>query len=212
MLAWNLRRLARATRIDEVVVATTTEPEDQAIVDLASTLGFRSWRGPLDDVLTRYVGAAEMAGATTVVRVTSDCPFIDPALVDETLASWPRAGVDYVGFAGYPRGLDHEVMTTAAMLRAHADATLDFERVHVTPYLYRNPDKFQVEMTSHAPDLTHHRWCVDTPDDLALVREVARRLGPGDGFGWRAVLDLVEREPDLLAMNAHVRQKALEEG
>jgi spore coat polysaccharide biosynthesis protein SpsF len=212
MLAWNLRRLARAARIDEVVVATTTEPDDAAIVALATELGFRSWRGPLEDVLTRYVGAAEMAGATTVVRVTSDCPFIDPALVDETLATWPRPGLDYLGFDGYPRGLDHEVMTMEALLRAHADAALDYERVHVTPHLYRNPGKFRIGMIGHEPNLTAHRWCVDTPDDLAFVREVARRLGPGDAFGWRAILALVEGDPQLASTNAHVRQKAVEEG
>ncbi len=212
MLAWNLRRLARARRIDEVVVATTTEPEDEAIVSLATTLGFRTWRGPLEDVLTRYVGAATMAEATTVVRVTSDCPFIDPQLVDETLASWPRAGVDYIGFDGYPRGLDHEVMTLEALLRADRDATLDYERVHATPHIYRNPDKFRVTSVGHEPSLTHHRWCVDTPDDLAFVREVARRLGPGDAFGWRRILELVESEAELTAMNAHVRQKSVEEG
>ncbi len=212
LLAWNLRRLARATRVDEVVVATTTEPEDEAIVALATELGFRSWRGPLEDVLTRYVGAARMAEATTVVRVTSDCPFIDPGLIDETLATWPRPGVDYLGFDGYPRGLDHETMTMAALLRADAEAKLDYERVHVTPYVYRNPGLFRIEAIGHEPNLTHHRWCVDTPDDLALVREVARRLGPGDTFEWRAVRALVEGDEALMAMNAHVRQKAVEEG
>jgi spore coat polysaccharide biosynthesis protein SpsF (cytidylyltransferase family) len=205
-------RLARAKRIDEVVVATTTEPEDDAIVALVSELGFRSWRGPLQDVLTRYVGAARMAEATTVVRVTSDCPFIDPGLVDETLATWPRPGVDYLGFDGYPRGLDHETMTMAALLRADAEAKLDYERVHVTPYLYRNAGIFRIEAIGHEPNLTHHRWCVDTPDDLAFVREVARRLGPGDAFDWRAVRALVEGDAGLMAMNAHVRQKVVEEG
>jgi spore coat polysaccharide biosynthesis protein SpsF len=212
MLAWNLRRLARARRVDEVVVATTTEPEDEAIVDLASSLGFRSWRGPLEDVLTRYVGAAKVAEATTVVRVTSDCPFIDPGLIDETLATWPRPGLDYLGFDGFPRGLDHETMTMDALLRADRDATLDYERVHVTPHIYRNPGKFHVDNIGHEPNLTHHRWCVDTPDDLAFVREVARRLGPGDSFGWRAVLALVDGDATLMSMNAHVRQKAVEEG
>ncbi len=212
MLAWNLKRLARATRVDEVVVATTTEPDDEAIVALAASLGVRAWRGPLEDVLTRYVGAATMAEATTVVRVTSDCPFIDPELIDQTLATWPRPGVDYLGLDGYPRGLDHETMTLEALLRADAEATLDYERVHVTPYLYRNPDRFRVEQIGHPSPLSQHRWCVDTPDDLAFVREVARRLGPGDAFGWRAILALVEADPSLAALNAHVRQKAVEEG
>ena len=212
MLTWNLRRLGRARRIDEVIVATTTQPEDEAIVDLAKALGFRAWRGPLEDVLTRYVGAATMAGATTVVRVTSDCPFIDPELIDETLASWPGRAIDYLGFDGYPRGLDHETMTIEALRRADADAALAYERVHVTPHLYRNPSKFKVEMLARSPSLAHHRWCVDTPDDLAFAREVARRLGPGDTFGWRAIVALVDGDPALSAMNAHVRQKAVEEG
>jgi spore coat polysaccharide biosynthesis protein SpsF len=212
LLAWNLRRLARASRIDEVVVATTTEPADAAIVELSAALGFRTWRGPLEDVLTRYVGAATMAEATTVVRVTSDCPFIDPQLLDETLSTWPRAGVDYLGFEGYPRGLDHEVMTMETLLRASADATLDYERVHVTPHVYRSLDKFRVEAIGQGNPLSPHRWCVDTPDDLAFVREVARRLGPGDTFGWEAIRDLVEGDAALMAMNAHVRQKAVEEG
>ena len=212
MLAWNLRRLARAARIDEVVVATTTESEDGAIVDLAESLGFRCWRGPMEDVLTRYVGAAKMAEATSVVRVTSDCPFIDGALIDETLATWPRPGVDYLGFADYPRGLDHETMTMAALLRADADAKLDYERVHVTPHMYRNPEKFRIEVVSYGRDLSPHRWCVDTPDDLAFVCEVARRLGPGDAFGWQEILKIVEADDGLFAMNAHVRQKTVEEG
>jgi spore coat polysaccharide biosynthesis protein SpsF len=212
MLAWNLRRLARTKRINEVIVATTTDTQDSAIVDLATQLGFRTWCGPLEDVLTRYVGAARMADATTVVRVTSDCPFIDPDLIDATLATWPRPGVDYLGFGGHPRGLDHEVMTTQALLRANADATLDYERVHVTPHIYRNPGKFRVEMTLYKVDHSNHRWCVDTEDDLAFAREVARRLGPGDAFGWESILALVEGDSVLGGMNAHVRQKDVEEG
>jgi spore coat polysaccharide biosynthesis protein SpsF len=210
LLAWHLRRVARARRLDELVVATSTDPSDDEIVALATSLGFRCWRGPLDDVLGRFAGAARFAEATTVVRVVSDSPFLDPELIDATLAAWPRPGVDYLAPHGLPMGLGHEVMTVEALRRADAEAALPHERAHVTPHIYLSPGKFRCDGLA-GPGLHDLRWCVDTAEDLAFVREVARRLGPGDGFGWREILALVQREPALAALNAHVRQKTMEE-
>lgn len=211
MLTWTLTRLQRATRLDEVIVATTTDDADEAVARIAEAQGLRVWRGSRDNVLLRYAEAAEMADADVVVRVTSDCPFIDPEIVDEALSAWASDSLDYFSTAGFPRGLDVEVMSRAALRRAVLDATLEHERAHVTPYLYQNPATFRLGALTNPVDMSEHRWCVDTMEDLEFAREVARRLGPHPSFGWREILELVETHPELTRINAMIRQKTLEE-
>lgn len=209
---------ARAIRgLDEVVVATTRLERDDAVVTESERHGARSWRGSEDDVLSRYLGAARESGADVIMRITSDCPLLDPELssgVLSALLSALAAGdpVDYASNSlvrRNPRGVDTEAFTRAALERAAEQATAAREREHVTLYMYEHPDAFRLLSIPGEHDHAHHRWTVDTPEDLQLVREVYARLAPDHGllFGMQPVLDLLVREPWIARINQHVEQK-----
>jgi len=213
-----VHRAQAVARIDEVVVATTTAPADDAIVAEASRLGVRATRGSEDDVLDRYYQAAKVSGAERIVRITSDCPLLDPGVVDAMLAQFDAlaaAGtpVDYLSNSvtrRFPRGLDAEIFGFDVLARAHAEAHAPAEREHVTPYFYRHPERFSI--AQHAPerDLSQHRWTLDTEDDWRFLEAVFGHLGHQvGGFGTEDVLTLLERHPEIFRLNAHIEQKAL---
>jgi spore coat polysaccharide biosynthesis protein SpsF len=207
-------RVARTRGVGEVVVATTTEPIDDLIVAECRRLSIRFYRGSELDVLDRYHGAARAHAADVVIRVTSDCPLVDPKEIERILESFRTASADYASNAittGYLRGLDAEVMTMDSLDRAWREAPPGYHRVHVTPYLYQNPQLFRVLPVPFDRDLSGYRWTVDTEEDLEMVRALFADL-PNDDFGWQEALCVVERRPMLASINGHVRQKQLEEG
>jgi spore coat polysaccharide biosynthesis protein SpsF len=215
MLARVVRRAQRATSLSQVVVAATTSPADEAIVAECAHLGVPMFRGDEQDVLDRYYRAAQAYQAQVVVRITSDCPLIDPGVVDKVVAAFLDARPDYASNClerTYPRGLDTEVMTLAALERAWLQAGEPYQRAHVTPYLHQNPGLFKLLSVTDDRDHSHYRWTVDTPEDLAFVREVYARLGNADSIAWADVLALLEREPALTELNRAIQQKALHEG
>ncbi len=215
MLARVVRRTRAATQLDEVVVATTLRPADEAIVDECQRLDVPVFCGSEEDVLDRYYQAAKTYQAETVARITSDCPLIDPGVIDEVLRAFLAQPCDYASNVfdrTFPRGLDTEVMSLEALGRAWHEAKEPYQRVHVTPYLWQNPQLFRFASVKAEVDHSQQRWTVDTAQDLEFVRQVYARLSDRDVFSWREVLALIEREPQLAEMNRHIRQKALEEG
>jgi len=214
VLARCVERARRAQTLDEVVVATTTQPADRDIVQLCEERGWPWFRGSEDDVLDRYYRAASARRADVVVRITSDCPLIEPGVVDmvvrEFLARQP--GVDYVANTlqprTFPRGLDTEVMSFGVLERAWREDENPAWREHVTPYIRRHPDRFQSYGVSNDEDLSHMRWTVDTPEDLAFVRRIYEHFGH-DRFSWRKVLTLLEAHPEWLDINRDVQQKTV---
>jgi spore coat polysaccharide biosynthesis protein SpsF len=215
VLEWVTARTRRSRLIDEVIVATTLEPADDIIVTECARLGLPSTRGSVEDVLDRYWQAARLHCADVIVRITSDCPLIDPELVDVLIEAFRGERVDYASNAiepTYPRGVGAEVMTMAALDHAHREAKVPYQRVHVTPYLYENPDLFRILSVKGSQDHSSHRWTLDTPDDLELLRAIFARCGNPEVAGWREILAIVEREPELSRINQHVLQKALEQG
>jgi spore coat polysaccharide biosynthesis protein SpsF len=195
-------------------VATSVEPGDDAILRECERLGVRCFRGDLEDVLDRYYHSACAARAEAVVRLTADNPLVDPQLIDEVLGCFLRERPDYASNhlqPAYPLGLGLEIMTMAALERAWREATHREERVHVTPYIFRNPGRFRLYGVPARSDYSDHRWTVDTPEDLEFMRRVYARF-PDDTFGWQEVLRLVNAEPELEEVNRHVRQKELHEG
>ncbi len=215
MLDRVVERTWHASGIDEVVVATTTMGEDDRVIAECERLGVPTYRGSAFDLLDRYWQAAQIYGAEAIIRITSDCPLIDPGVIDKVIDVFNENDVDYVSNTvdrAFPRGLDTEIMSNNALGRAWRDATLPYQRVHVTPYIYQNPELFKVLQVVALTDQSHHRWTVDTQNDLDLVRAVYERLGADGAFDWRQVLDLMQREPYLLEFNREVMQKALEEG
>jgi spore coat polysaccharide biosynthesis protein SpsF len=214
MLERVVRRLRQSSQLHEIAVATSTNASDDAIVAEADRLETRCLRGSEGDVLSRYAISATATDADVIVRVTSDCPLIDSGVVDRLVTAFVTASpsVDYCTNTldrTYPRGLDAEVFSREALDRAAAAATAAHQREHVTPYLYEHPELFRLLSVKGDGDYSHLRWTVDVPEDLALVRAVYDRLGPGDAFGWLDVLALLEREPELSNLNRGVEQKSL---
>jgi spore coat polysaccharide biosynthesis protein SpsF (cytidylyltransferase family) len=215
MLQWVCRRARQAALVDQVVVATTRQACDDVVADECRRLGVACFRGVEDDVLDRYCRAAEAHRADLVVRITADCPLIDAELIDDVVVAALQHEPDYASNVlrrTYPRGLDTEVATAAALARAWREAREPYQRVHVMPYFYQHPELFRLHSVTGDEDLSGHRWTVDSPEDLEFVRGVCRRLAGADAFSWRDVLRLVEREPGLADVNRHVRQKQLVDG
>jgi spore coat polysaccharide biosynthesis protein SpsF len=210
-----LNRLGRSKLIHESLVATTVEPADDAIVEHCERMGRKLFRGSELDVLDRYYQAAKHINADIVVRITSDCPVIDPEVTDATIRAFLDRRADYASnmrMRTYPRGLDTEVMTVQALERAWRESTKPYQREHVTPYLYENPGEFKLHGIENDADCSEHRWTVDTPEDLRLLRAIYARFGGHDDFGWREVLELVQDDPSLTEINRHIAQKAVHEG
>ena len=205
-----VRRVARARALDGVVVATTVEPGDDPIERLASTEGWPLVRGSEQDLLDRYLLAARAHEADIIVRITSDCPLVDPDLIDAVVAALRETGVDYASNTlpprTYPRGLDVEAMTRAALETAGREDTDPASREHATPYLYRNPDRFRLQPVPGEADLSMHRWTLDTPEDYTLIERIYEAIGHDD-FAWTEVLALLEANPEWSELNRHVRQK-----
>jgi spore coat polysaccharide biosynthesis protein SpsF len=212
LLSRVMGRAGRATRIDEVVVATTTKTNDDVLVELAENEGWPIVRGSESDVLDRYVHAARARGADVIVRITSDCPLLDPTVVDATIAAQAEGLFDYASNSleprTFPRGLDTEVMTRDALERAWREDTSPAQREHVTPYIYRHPELFRLCRVPAPVDYSSHRWCVDTEADYELVRRVYEALDRDD-FTWTEVLELLETHPDWLELNRGVTQRAV---
>lgn len=198
-------RLKRTTEIDQIVVATSVDPRNDPLVAHLEERGTAWFRGSEDDVLSRYHQAGVAHGANIVVRITADCPLIDPKVVDEAVRLLKSTGADFAGNvapATFPDGLDVEVMTFAALSRAAAEAKSNFEREHVTPYL-RNGDFKRANLSNDA-DLSGIRWTVDEAADLEVAKNIYAHFAPRTDFGWREVLSLHNSAPDLFTANATI--------
>jgi spore coat polysaccharide biosynthesis protein SpsF len=210
MLARCIARLHRAATLDDVVVATTTGAEDDPIVDLCRARGWPWFRGQRDDVLDRYHGAAAASNADVVVRVTSDCPLIEPPVVDRVVRALGDADLasNVIPGHSWPRGLDAEAVRRDALERAWREDGDPATREHVTLYIKRHPELFRLVGVSHDEDLSGMRWTVDTPDDYAFASRVYAHFGH-DAFAFGEVLELVRSHPEIAALNRHVAQKPL---
>jgi len=217
MLVRCVNRVRRASLVDDVLVATTDRHTDDMVATLCAARQWCCFRGSEDDVLDRYYRAALSCRADVIVRVTSDCPLIEPEIIDRVLrafhASEPVA--DYVSNViprrTFPRGLDVEVFTFAALERAWHEDRNPAWREHVTEYMLRNPNRFTLGGVSSSDDLSHWRWTVDTPEDLTLARLIYESFH-NDRFSWREVLALLAEHPDWADINRDIRQKAIECG
>ena len=204
-----LERVGRTQGVAAVCVAAADEDGTDELEAVANQVaGVTVVRGSVTDVLERTLDAAESSGATTVMRVTSDCPMIDPAVSSAVLAAARHAGVTYARTSfrrGYPHGFDTEVISMAALREAHERAEDPYEREHVTPYVWRRPERFPMLLVDHEPDLRHWRLVVDTAEDLRLAQAVYDELGPiRPEFGFADLRELFERRPELLELNADV--------
>jgi len=212
MLARVVKRLRGAQLLDEVLIATTDRPNDDAIVAECRRSSVAVFRGDQDDVLDRYFKAANSRDADIVVRITSDCPLIDPEITDQSIRAFMGKLPDYASntiVRTYPRGLDTEVVSMAALTRAWQAARRPYEREHVMPYIVEHPEEFVLLPVVGDQDYSMHRWTVDMPEDFEFVQAIYNRLKGKEAFSWREVLDVLDREPELLDLNRCVVQKSV---
>jgi glutamate-1-semialdehyde 2,1-aminomutase len=205
-----LQRLGRATQVDQIVLATSAHPNNDELAAHAYQLGITVYRGSEDDVLDRYHAAAALAAADIVVRITGDCPLLDPAVVDAAVVALKSAAVDYVSNTDpptYPDGLDVEVFTFDALRTAWQEARHSDEREHVTPYM-RARGRFRVLGLRNETDLSAQRWTVDEPCDFEVVAAIFTHFQPRRDFSWQEVAQLAQREPALFAANRHLIRNA----
>ncbi len=214
MLARVVERTRRARKLDQVVVATTHLPPDDIIAQLCSERGWACFRGSEQDVLERYYRAALQFGAEIVVRVTSDCPLIDPEIIDRHVTRLEErwAEVDFVTNMArqtFPLGLAVEALPIDVLARMQRMSTTQELREHVTTLAYVQPDWFRIEHVLHSVDLSDMRWTVDTAEDLKFVRLLFQHFRH-DRFSWQEVLPVLAKNPGWMAINHAVWQPAIE--
>lgn len=210
LLEYQIERLRRIKLADEIVIATTINDTDQPIVDFCNRLGLFYFRGSEDDVLARYYGAAKQYNADIVVRITSDCPVIDPDLCEEEINYFleNENQYDYVRLEQYPRGLDAEVFSFKVLEECFREATDKPDREHVTPFIYRHPERYRIKHMACDEDYSHHRWTVDTPEDFELVKRIIEELYPFKKiFDYVDMLEILKKNPGWYYINEEVRQK-----
>ena len=208
MLALQVERVQRASRLDQVVVVTSTDNSDDAIAAWAESAGVDCCRGSLDDVLDRFATALEQFPADHVVRLTADCPLIDPRVIDEIVALHLLSSADYTSNClqyTLPDGLDVEVLKAEVLSLAAQEATSSEEREHVTPFVRSRPGRFVLRNWCYHEDLSGLRWTVDYPQDFEFVASVYRILYPDNPkFCTEDVLALLQCHPELAEVNAHI--------
>ncbi len=212
-----VERVQACPKVKCVVVATTQNENDEAIEKEAKHIRADCFRGSETDVLDRFYQTARVFSGDPVVRITADCPLLDPVLLTSMLEAYEKLWspntllyLSNVQERTFPRGLDIEIFSRQALQQAWEKAKEPGEREHVTPYIYRNPEQFLLHNFSQEEDLSHLRWTLDTPDDLILIREIFEALyneKVGTVFSTRDVLDLLEKNPELQTLNAHIQQK-----
>ncbi len=206
MIELLLARLSHAKNVDQIVVAVPDSNANTVLVEHLRMLHVACLQGSEHDVLRRYVDAARWVDADVVVRITGDCPLIDPQLVDEAVQRFIFAEVDYfsnISPATYPDGLDIEVFSRAALEQAHLEARQTYDREHVTPFLRRS-NSYRRGVMTHAEDLSRMRWTVDEPADLVVINRIFEHFAPDIYFSWTDVLELARNKAGLFVDNKQI--------
>lgn len=209
-----IERVKQTKRIDDIVIATTNEETDDIIVDYAKKNKVNYYRGSEEDVLARYYEAAKKFNSDTVVRITSDCPVIDPYIIDLLIEFYQKHNYDILTNAGpdvsqrtYPRGLDTEVFSYKALEKAYINASEKYQREHVTPYMYENFNNYVYKSDK---DYSYHRWTLDTQEDFELIKKIFEHLYKGKhDFYLKDILNLFDNNPLLYEINQHISQKKI---
>lgn len=213
LLQVQLERLKHVRNVDEIIVATTINDTDRPIVELCKSLSIPIFRGSEEDVLERYYQAAVAYEVDIVIRITSDCPVIDPRVVEQVIDFYlsRQGSVDYVSntlVRTFPRGMDTEVFSRQVLEQAYRSATKASEREHVTLYIYSHSELYRIGNYPYYQDASHHRWTVDTIEDFELIKRIIEHLYPADPlFSLEDILELLKRYPEWMLINQQVKQK-----
>lgn len=213
LIAYQLERVRNCSNIDQILVATTKQKSDDRIVSLCEKMDIYSYRGSEHDVLDRYYKAASHVQADIIVRLTADCPLIDPSQIDHVIQNYfpiqqPLQYVSNTIKRTFPRGMDTEVFSFAALKETHVKAKSRLDREHVTRYMVNHPEAFTLLNVTYHEDQSQHRWTVDTIEDFMLIKRIMETLYPiKPNFNLEDILHLFEQFPDWRLMNSHIRQK-----
>lgn len=213
VLSWVCRAAQLSEELDGLVVATTVEEGDDAIVHWCGQNHVRVFRGAVDDVLSRFLLVADQERPDAIVRLTADCPLLDPSLIDAVVGLWRARPADYVSTVfprSLPRGLDVELVRADVLRDIDADATGP-DRTHVTSFVYNHPDRYEIVGVTVQPDSSDLRITLDTDQDAQMLDALTDDLG-GGVHGWRSVVEHLRSNPHIVQLNADVVQKAIREG
>ena len=214
MLLRLVERLRYSKMIDKIIIATSTNKEDDAIYDFSLKYNIDVFRGSQNDVLNRYYEAAKFFNVDIIVRITADCPLLDPYILDKVIEVFvnesklivTNAGID-LAKRTYPRGLDLEVFSFKTLTMMNNKATQKYQREHVTPYIYQNTD--EVFVVRDTENFSNNRWTVDTSEDMEFVRAVYSGFkNELDTLNYKNVLNYLENNPHLKKINQHINQKS----
>jgi len=214
MLERVISRTRRAELLNEVVTATTTDPGDDLIVRLLEKEGYSYFRGSREDLLDRYYQSAKAFKADVIVRITSDCPMIEPEIIDSAVSAYieGQPETDYASnvfpLRTFPRGLDVEVFGFNVLSEVWVKDDDPRRREHVVPYIHQNQNEFKIINIKNSDDLSFMRWTVDTKEDLRFVKLIYDHFGH-DSFHWMDVVELLRENPDWMEINRHVVQKTI---
>lgn len=215
VLAHVIERVKQAKILDDIIIATTKKDDDDCIADEALRCGVKVFRGSEEDVLSRYYFAAKENNTDIIVRITSDCPLIDPNVINDIVSFFKQNRYDIVTNAGidltqrtYPRGLDTEVFSYTVLEEAYKNATEKYQREHVTPYIYENAKR--IFYYKNDINYSHYRWTLDTEEDWMLIKKLYEHLYHGKhDFYMSDVLMVMEQNPELFQINKDVKQKSI---
>lgn len=210
-MAWHQwQRMKRATSIDMSILATSTDSSDDVLADYFKAQNAQVFRGSLNNVLNRYYDCAKQQQASHIIRLTADCPLIDPVLIDNTVALHLKNNNDYTANSLFPVGMSVEIVRFSALEKAYYAAKLSSQREHVTLFIYQHPELFKLGAYRNDKDLSHLRWTVDYPEDFAFVSQIYQRLYPkNSNFSMDDILCLLEKHPELVRINQHMLHNGL---
>ncbi|WP_078378901.1 cytidylyltransferase domain-containing protein [Sutcliffiella halmapala] len=213
LLEYQIERVRQAKAINQIIIATTVKESEEPILKLCKEMKIEYYRGSEEDVLSRYYETAQKFGVDVIVRLTSDCPIIDPEVIDKVVNYYidNRKEVDYVSNTlerTYPRGMDTEVFSFKALKKAYNEAILPWEKEHVTAYFYNNPNFFILRGIKSDQDYQSYRWTVDTEEDFQLIRNILCELyNIKKHFLLKDIVDILSDHPEWSKINAHIEQK-----
>jgi len=199
-------RLKKCKTISNIVIATSTDPSDDIIERWCTDHNVNYYRGSLNDVLDRYYQTAKVYHADAIVRITSDCPLIDPFIVDEVVENFIKGNYDFYGLSGnFPDGLDCTVFGFEAIRKAWKEASLPSEREHVGPYIENHPETFKNGGLIKFNNLSHYRWTLDEPKDYDFLKTIFSNLYINEKvFLSNEIIDFIEKNPSVMTINSNI--------
>ncbi|WP_320173904.1 glycosyltransferase family protein [Maridesulfovibrio sp.] len=210
LLQLMIERVQQAKSIDSVVLATTTNKEDDPTVKLGESLGIEVFRGSEDDVLDRFYNAADKFGGEHIMRLTGDCPLIDPEFLDKLASFYFEGGYDYAANCvdpTLPDGLDAEIISMESLVETHQKATRDPHREHVTLYVRDNAEDFKIGSWKHDTDYSQLRWTVDSREDFELVKDIIEGVAPEkQNFRMKDIIEFLKTHPEIAEINSHIKR------